>query len=78
MVSIPNEGATRDDFDHLYLAHALNKPCSSTARKYALNNQVRLITRVYSIASKVCTGTVTSQLPGIRFDAEVIETNNVV
>ena len=38
-----------DDFDHLYLAHALSKPCSSTGRKYALNNQVRLITRVYGI-----------------------------
>ena len=30
------------------------------------------------IVSKVCTGTVTSQLPGIHFDAEVIGTNNVV
>ena len=51
MMSIPNEGVMRDDFDHLYLAHALNKPCSSTGRKYALNNQVRLITRVYSMVA---------------------------
>ena len=35
--------------------HALNKPCSRTGRKYALNkeyalnNQVHLITRVYGI-----------------------------
>ena len=36
-ITLPNEGVTRDDLDHLYLAHALNKPCSSTGRKYALN-----------------------------------------
>ena len=27
------------ELDHVYLAHALNKPCSSTGRKYALNKQ---------------------------------------
>ena len=32
-----DEGVTRDDFDHIYLAHALNKPCSSTGGKYVLN-----------------------------------------
>ena len=33
------------DLDHVYLTHVLNKPCSSTGRKYALNNNMCLITR---------------------------------
>ena len=33
--------------DHVYFAYVLNKPCSSTGRKYALNK--RLITRVYGM-----------------------------
>ena len=37
------------DFDHLYLAHALNKPCSSTGSMRIINN-MRLITRVYGIS----------------------------
>ena len=35
----------RSDVNHVYLAHALNKPCSRTGRKYVLNNNMRLITR---------------------------------
>ena len=51
------------DLDHVCLAHALDKPCSRTGRKYALNKinmclitfHVRLITSIY--------GTSESELP---------------
>ena len=33
----------RSGVDHVYLAHAFNKPCSRTRRKYALNNQFTVL-----------------------------------
>ena len=39
----------RSGVDYVYLVHALNKPCSRTGRKYALNNNMCLITRVYGM-----------------------------